>query len=98
MNQQHRYTSARSIPNDTRRGNLREIKTGNTGGRLSKQPEGGMLSKVKILVATLLVASPAFAADNGGVFTLETGFLQDTSLDGAGFHIDVGGFIGDNDD
>jgi hypothetical protein len=52
------------------------------------------LRKVKIMVAavatSLLVASPAFAADNGGVFTAETGFLQDTTLTGAGFDLTAG--------
>ena len=42
------------------------------------------------LVATLLLASPAFAA---GAFTLDSGFLQDACLDGGGLHITVGGFI-----
>jgi hypothetical protein len=44
------------------------------------------------LVATLLLAAPAFAAQTGA-FTLDAGFLQDTCLDGGGFHITVGGFI-----
>jgi hypothetical protein len=44
---------------------------------------------VATLAATLLLASPAFAAQTGA-FTLEAGFLQDTTLDGGGFHITVG--------
>jgi hypothetical protein len=44
---------------------------------------------VVTVATTLLVASPAFA-DNGGVFNAETGFLQDTTLDGAGFHLTAG--------
>jgi hypothetical protein len=60
--------------------------------------------KVKIMVAavamTLLVASPAFAADNnsngGGVFTAETGFMQDTTLRGAGFDLTAGSITNNN--
>jgi hypothetical protein len=57
------------------------------------------LRKVKIMVAavatTLLVASPAFAADNGGVFTAETGFMEDTTLTGAGFDLTAGSITND---
>jgi hypothetical protein len=48
------------------------------------------MRKVKILVATLamtlLVASPAFAQ----AFIIDVGFMQDTTLDGSGFHLTVG--------
>jgi hypothetical protein len=70
-----------------------ESKTGNTGGRLSKQLKGGKLRKVKILVvtvvATLLVASPAFAQ----AFEAEVGFMTQTTLHGSGFDLDVGSII-----
>jgi hypothetical protein len=53
------------------------------------------LRKVKILVVTvvttLLMASPAFAV----VFEAEAGFLTPAELEGAGFEIEVGGFIDD---
>jgi hypothetical protein len=60
--------------------------------------------KVKIMLAavamTLLVASPAFAADNnsngGGVFTAETGFMQDTTLRGAGLDLTAGSITNNN--
>jgi hypothetical protein len=61
----------------------------------SRQPEGGKLRKVKILVVTLvaslLVASPAFAT----VFEAEVGFLTETELEGAGFELEIEGFRGD---
>jgi hypothetical protein len=61
----------------------------------SMQPEGGKLRKVKILVvtvvATLLVASPAFAV----VFDADVGFLTETSLEGSGFDLEISGFRGD---
>jgi len=44
---------------------------------------------VATLAATLLLASPAFAAQTGA-FTIDVGFMQDTTLDGGGFHITVG--------
>jgi hypothetical protein len=54
------------------------------------------LRKLKILVVTvvttLLVASPAFAA----VFDVDVGFLTSTEVEGAGFDIEVGGFISDD--
>ena len=60
------------------------------------------MRKVKIMVAavatTLLVASPAFAADNGGVFTTETGFMEDTTLTGAGFDLTAGSITNDGED
>jgi hypothetical protein len=37
------------------------------------------------LVATLLVASPAF--------NIDTGFLRDTTVNGGGFNITIGGII-----
>jgi hypothetical protein len=53
------------------------------------------LRKVKILVVTLvaslLVASPAFAT----VFEAEVGFLTETELEGAGFELEIEGFRGD---
>jgi hypothetical protein len=68
-------------------------KTGNTGGRLSKQLEGGKLRKVKILVvtvvATLLVASPAFA----NAINADVGFLTETDVHGSGFDLDAGSII-----
>jgi hypothetical protein len=51
------------------------------------------LRKVKILVvtvvATLLVASPAFAA----AINAEVGFMTQTTLHGSGFDLDVGSII-----
>ena len=44
---------------------------------------------VVTVVTTLLVASPAFAS----VFVADAGFLQDTTLDGAGFHLTAGSII-----
>jgi hypothetical protein len=59
----------------------------------SRQPEGGKLRKVKILVvtvvATLLVASPAFAA----ALNADVGFLTETSFEGAGLDLDAGSII-----
>lgn len=53
---------------------------------------------VAAVATTLLVASPAFAADNNGgrVFTAETGFLQDTTLTGAGFDLTAGSITNNN--
>jgi hypothetical protein len=52
------------------------------------------------VATTLLVASPALAADNnsngGGVFTAETGFMQDTTLRGAGFDLTAGSITNNN--
>ena len=52
------------------------------------------MRKVKILVVTLvttlLVASPAFAAP---AFNIDTGFLRDTTVNGGGFNITIGGII-----
>jgi hypothetical protein len=52
------------------------------------------LRKAKILVvtlvATLLVASPAFAAP---AFNIDTGFLRDTTVNAGGFNITIGGII-----
>lgn len=47
---------------------------------------------VAAVATTLLIASPAFAADNNGgrVFTAETGFMQDTTLTGAGLDLTAG--------
>ena len=50
------------------------------------------------VATTLLVASPAFAADNGGVFTAETGFMEDTTLTGAGFDLTAGSITNDGED
>lgn len=51
------------------------------------------MRKVKMLVvtlvATLLVASPAFA------FEAETGFLTETEFEGAGFELEIGSIFGD---
>jgi hypothetical protein len=51
------------------------------------------LRKVKILVvtvvATLLVASPAFAA----ALNADVGFLTETSFEGAGLDLDAGSII-----
>ena len=51
------------------------------------------MRKVKILVVTLvaslLVASPAFA----NTFNAEVGFLEQTTLHGSGFDLDVGSII-----
>jgi hypothetical protein len=51
-----------------------------------------MARTLKVLVVTLLLASPAFAV----VFEAEVGFLTPAELEGAGFDIEVGGFIGDD--
>ena len=45
-----------------------------------------------MLVATLLLASPAFAV----VFEAEAGVENPAELEGAGFDLEVGGFIGDD--
>ena len=45
-----------------------------------------------VLVATLLMASPAFAV----VFEAEAGFLTPAELEGAGFDLEVGGFVYDD--
>ena len=51
------------------------------------------MRKVKIMVVTvvttLLVASPAFAS----VFVADVGFMQDTTLTGAGFDLTAGSII-----
>jgi uncharacterized protein YdeI (BOF family) len=65
---------------------------------------GKIVRKVKIMVVavatTLLVASPAFAADNnsngGGVFTAKTGFMQDATLRGTGFDLTAGSITNNN--
>ena len=45
-----------------------------------------------VLVTTLLMASPAFAV----VFEAEAGFLTPADLEGAGFDLEVGGFVYDD--
>jgi hypothetical protein len=44
-----------------------------------------------MLVATLLLASPALAV----VFDADVGFLTETELEGAGFDLSIEGFRGD---